>query len=41
MNIKTTIVEVTAENLSEHPGAACFTNPENDYYHFKAEWHKE
>jgi hypothetical protein len=41
MNIKTTIVEDTAGNLSEHPGATCLTNPENNYYQLKDEWHKE
>jgi hypothetical protein len=39
--MKTKIIEVTAENLTEHPGAICFINPENEYYQLKVNWLKE
>ena len=38
MILKTRIIEVTAENLTEHPGAICFINPKNEYYPLKANW---
>lgn len=41
MTLKTNIVEVNAENISEHPAAICFINPENEYYQLKMEWFKE
>jgi len=41
MNIKTRIIEVTAENFTEHPGAICFINPKNEYYQLKVNWLKE
>ncbi len=38
MNQKTRIVEVTASNLNEHPGAICFINQKNEYHKLKVEW---
>jgi len=38
MTIKTKIIDVTAENLSENPGAICFINPKNEYYQIKIKW---
>jgi hypothetical protein len=35
---KTRIIEVTAENLNEHPGAICFINQKNEYHKLKVEW---
>ena len=41
MNIKTNIVEVTAENIAEHPQAICFINPKHEFYYKKIDWLKE
>ena len=41
MNFKTKIIDVTVENLSEHPGVICFLNPKNEYYKLKVKWLKE
>jgi len=41
MVLKSVIVEVTAENLSEHPGAICFINPTNEHFGHKITWLKE
>ena len=38
MTFLSRIVEVTAENLSEHPGAICFINPKNEFYPIKVKW---
>jgi hypothetical protein len=38
MAISSEIIEVTAENLREHPGAVCFINPKNEYYQLKVNW---
>jgi hypothetical protein len=35
------IVEVTAENLAQHPQAICFINPKHELYHRKVEWLEE
>ena len=35
------IIEVTPENISEHPQAICFINPKHDLYHKKIDWLKE
>ena len=35
------MVEVTADNLSEHPQAICFINPKHEFYHKKVDWLKE
>jgi hypothetical protein len=40
-NIKTEIVEVTSDNLAEHPQAICFINPKHELYHKKVEWLEE
>jgi hypothetical protein len=41
MNLRTKIVEVTIENISEYPQAICFINPQNEYFSKKVEWLKE
>lgn len=38
MALKTTIIDVTAENIDEHPQAICFINPKHELYHQKVEW---
>ena len=40
MNFETNIVEVTADNLAEHPQAICFINPKHEFYHKKIDWLK-
>ena len=35
------IVEVTADNLAEHPQVICFVNPKHDHYGLKIEWLKQ
>lgn len=34
----TRIVEVTADNLAEHPQVICFINPKHPHYRHKVEW---
>ena len=41
MNLKTNIVEVSADNISQHPQAICFINPKHEFYHKKIDWLKE
>lgn len=41
MFLKSRIVDVTPENLSENPGAICFLNPKNEYFDLKIKWLKE
>ena len=41
MNFETHIVEVTAENIADHPQAICFINPKHELYHKKIDWLKE
>jgi hypothetical protein len=41
MNLETNIVEVTPENITEHPQAICFINPKHPYYNKKVDWLKE
>lgn len=41
MNVKTTIVEVTAMNIAEYPQAICFINPKHEFYHKKVDWLKK
>ena len=38
MGPKTHIVEVTADNISQHPQAICFINPKHEFYPKKIEW---
>jgi len=33
-----TIVNVTAENISEHPQAICYNNPKHPQFHLKVDW---
>jgi hypothetical protein len=41
MNLDTQIVEISADNISEHPGVICFTNPRHEFYHKKIDWLNE
>jgi len=41
LTLKTKIIEVTADNLKEHPGAICFINPKNEFNKLKGNWLKE
>ena len=41
MIFDTEIIEVTPENISEHPQAICFINPKHDLYHKKIDWLRE
>lgn len=41
MKFKTNIVEVTVENITEHPQAICFINPKYEFYHKKVDWLKK
>jgi hypothetical protein len=41
MDIETKIVEVSADNLAEHPQVICFINPKHELYHKKIDWLKE
>lgn len=39
--MKTEIVSVNLQNLSDHPGVICFINPKHPSYSLKVEWLKE
>ena len=41
MNLKDTIIEVTPDNISEHPQLVSFFNPKHEYYLKKVDWFKE
>ena len=41
MSLKTNIVEVSADNISQHPQVICFINPKQEFYHKKVDWLKE
>ncbi len=41
MKLETKIVQVTADNISEHPQAICFINPKHQFYYKKVDWLKE
>ena len=41
MSYKTNIVEVSADNISQHPQAICFINPKQEFYHKKVDWLKD
>jgi hypothetical protein len=38
MDLKTSIVQVTAENIVEHPQAICFINAKSEFYRPKVDW---
>ena len=40
MSLEANIVEVTSQNISEHPQAICFINPKHEFYHKKVDWLK-
>lgn len=41
MNYNTKIIEVTTNNIAEHPQTICFINPQKDTYYKKVEWFNE
>ena len=41
MSLETTIIEVTIDNISEHPQVICFINPKHEFYYKKVDWFKE
>jgi len=41
MNFETKIVEITSDNIAEHPQAICFINPKHELYQQKIDWFKE
>jgi hypothetical protein len=41
MNDTINIVEVTPENIAEHPQVICFINPKHESYHLKVDWLKK
>ncbi|GAJ16409.1 unnamed protein product, partial [marine sediment metagenome] len=34
-------VDVTIDNISEHPQVICFINPKHEFYYKKVDWLKE
>jgi hypothetical protein len=40
-NLNTKIVEITADNIGEHPQAICFINPKHKLYPLKVDWLKK
>jgi len=40
MNLETNIVEITTDNILEHPQVICFINPKHELYHKKIDWLK-
>ena len=41
MKLESEIVDVSMDNLSEHPQVICFINPKHEFYHKKVDWLKE
>jgi len=41
MRIKTNIIDVTEENLSEYPQVICYINPKHEHFHLKIDWLKQ
>ena len=41
MNLETNIIEITLDNMKDHPQAICFINPKHEFYHKKIDWLKE
>ena len=41
MTFETEIIDVSMDNLSEHPQVVCFINPKHEFYHKKIDWFKE
>jgi len=41
MDAKTRFVEVTPENIAEHPQTICYINPKHEHYHLKVDWLKQ
>ena len=41
MSLETTIIDVTIDNISEHPQVICFMNPKHEFYYKKVDWLKK
>lgn len=41
MHDKTTIINVTVDNIAQYPQAICFINPKNEFFDIKVQWLKE
>jgi hypothetical protein len=41
MSLESKIVNITIDNLTEHPQVVCFINPKHELYHKKIDWLKE
>jgi hypothetical protein len=41
MTFDTEIIEVTPENITEHPQVICFINPKHEFFHKKVDWLKK
>jgi hypothetical protein len=41
MTFTSKIIEITSQNLHEHPQVICFINPKHEYYRYKVEWLEE
>jgi len=41
MNLEPEIIDVSPDNLSDHPQVICFINPKHELYHKKVDWLKE
>ena len=41
MKLDYSIVEVTLDNIAEHPQVICFINPKHEFYHKKIDWLNE
>jgi len=38
MDGKTSFVEVTPDNIAEHPQVICYINPKHEHFHLKVDW---
>jgi hypothetical protein len=41
MKFKSKIINVTSDNLHEHPQVICYINPKHEFYHYKVDWLKK
>lgn len=38
MSLETDMIEITVDNIAEHPQVICFINPKHEFYHKKIDW---
>ena len=38
MSLETDMIEITMDNIAEHPQVICFINPKHEFYHKKIAW---